>query len=104
SFLLPLHPERSLFPYTTLFRSRALVSLVAGLGEEDAVVPDDRRGVAFVGQIDLPADVLLGGPLERQTALGALPIARRPAPRRPVDRKITRLNSSHVAISYAVFC
>src|SRR5439155_21437952 len=26
------------------------------------------------------------------------------APRRPPDRKSTRLNSSHVAISYAVFC
>src|SRR5437870_8988477 len=28
----------------------------------------------------------------------------RPAPNRTVDRKSTRLNSSHVAISYAVFC
>src|SRR5437870_8041644 len=33
----------------------------------------------------------------------ALPARREPA-RRPEDRKSTRLNSSHVAISYAVFC
>src|SRR5207253_7576455 len=33
-----------------------------------------------------------------------LPILRGPPPRPKVDRKSTRLNSSHVAISYAVFC
>src|SRR6266496_5715482 len=32
------------------------------------------------------------------------PRAEAPRPRPPLDRKITRLNSSHVEISYAVFC
>src|SRR5437870_8701342 len=65
-FLILLPPPRStLFPYTTLFRSR----------EHHRV---SRRGV---------------------------PVAARPVAPRPVlDRKSTRLNSSHVAISYAVFC
>src|SRR5207253_10926248 len=35
---------------------------------------------------------------------GARALARRAADPRKVDRKSTRLNSSHVAISYAVFC
>src|SRR5439155_26993369 len=66
-FLMIRRPPRStLFPYTTLFRSR----------------PDWRRYRAR------PAQPLL----ERLPCL-----ARR-------DRKSTRLNSSHVAISYAVFC
>src|SRR5690625_5709978 len=48
-------------------------------------------------------------PTRRSSDLGVRPAAgpvRRgpPRPARPVDRKSTRLNSSHVAISYAVFC
>src|SRR6266704_5453150 len=61
-FLMIRRPPRStLFPYTTLFRSRPC------------------------------------GPCARRTASRGSP------PARP-DRKSTRLNSSHVSISYAVFC
>src|SRR5690349_22064582 len=68
-FLILRRPPRStLFPYTTLFRSRA----------------DDRARPA----------------LQERGAGGPRHAARRP--RR--DRKSTRLNSSHVEISYAVFC
>src|SRR5256886_4104725 len=73
-------PRSTLFPYTTLFRSRAL---------EEAQV---------VGVIDDAA------------AVGVLPVdARRPAEHAHRgssnrDRKSTRLNSSHSQISYAVFC
>src|SRR2546430_10494915 len=68
-------PRSTLFPYTTLFRSRAL---------EEAQV---------VGVIDDAA------------AVGVLPVdARRPAKHAHRDRKSTRLNSSHSQISYAVFC
>src|SRR5690349_22593652 len=66
-------PRSTLFPYTTLFRSRRLEpGLRAQLGS---------------GRDDLGACYV------RRTAL---------ADRR--DRKSTRLNSSHVEISYAVFC
>src|SRR5437870_9616273 len=76
-FLMIRRPPRStLFPYTTLFRSPR---------------PGQRPG-------DRPRDA---GPRprldQRQTASGHCAHADR-------DRKSTRLNSSHVAISYAVFC
>src|SRR5690606_39866649 len=74
-FLLLRRPPRStLFPYTTLFRSLRWTRL--------------RRAGS-----DLRCPV---APLRRQAPPGA-GIGRR-------DRKSTRLNSSHVKISYAVFC
>src|SRR5437660_2273706 len=67
-------PRSTLFPYTTLFRSC------------------DHRRRAVRGSPGFG-----GGP--------AAPPRVSPAPpARPQDRKSTRLNSSHVAISYAVFC
>src|SRR5690349_21899535 len=73
-------PRSTLFPYTTLFRSlRAL--------REDR---RDRRGV--VGHDRVGA--------EREQPLGLGRVIDRPV----IDRKSTRLNSSHVEISYAVFC
>src|SRR3989442_7307760 len=71
-------PRSTLFPYTTLFRSRA------------ADILCDVRGSA-ARRKRVP-----GGGRDR----GAEP-PRRAADR---DRKSTRLNSSHVRISYAVFC
>src|SRR5438874_9079330 len=75
-------PRSTLFPYTTLFRSR-------------------RRGPAS-------ARTRRGGRARRRPfsaadrAVSAPCAWRRAAARR--DRKSTRLNSSHVEISYAVFC
>src|SRR5947209_13883220 len=72
-------PRSTLFPYTTLFRS-----------EDEAVGTRD-----VVGDLDDPArrlDVVDGG-LNH--------VLRNPE---IVDRKSTRLNSSHANISYAVFC
>src|SRR5688572_31838827 len=90
-------PRSTLFPYTTLFRSelsvarrsrhvldaharRGLVDQVDGLVGKvavlDVAVGEDRRGVQRVVR-DLAA---------------------------VIDRKSTRLNSSHSQISYAVFC
>src|SRR5690625_7663292 len=81
--LLP--PRPLLFPYTTLFRS--LSTLVA---EGFAVhLPEERRYGLGVSAFEL------GTAYSRQE-----PLARLGRP----DRKSTRLNSSHVAISYAVFC
>src|SRR5256885_6333675 len=81
-------PRSTLFPYTTLFRSN---------------VTDGRRRRA--------GSCLRGAP--RPPAGGGLPPARLDDRRRRCgaghlaavgDRKSTRLNSSHLVISYAVFC
>src|SRR5258708_16133627 len=76
-------PRSTLFPYTTLFRSRL------GL-EEIALANLHDRDAAVVEQ------------LER---LQAARVQRDPlGPFAAIDRKSTRLNSSHQIISYAVFC
>src|SRR5437660_5353094 len=72
--MMRLPPTPTLFPYTTLFRSGPQRDFF--LGEPDELVGD--------------------GLARRPRRLA------RPSPTR--DRKSTRLNSSHVAISYAVFC
>src|SRR2546428_8584711 len=76
-------PRSTLFPYTTLFRS----FLVGPHAEDDA-------GVAFLRDEVLEPVGLEGG--------AAGDAAQRVV--HPVDRKSTRLNSSHDQISYAVFC
>src|SRR5438132_4652165 len=68
-------PRSTLFPYTTLFRSYAL------RGRRDAGRPRGTR---------------------RDQSRARAPARRARAAR--LDRKSTRLNSSHTVISYAVFC
>src|SRR5439155_10085457 len=101
--LRPLQPISTLFPYTTLFRSNLSNTpmLVSGsfhfpFGSElvgvDAVSKGHRRERhlrAFGPSVALLRPELLAGLLRAV---------------RHRDRKSTRLNSSHVAISYAVFC
>src|SRR5690606_40923187 len=82
-------PRSTLFPYTTLFRSElrrvhCLGEGGVGVGELLAVV-GGRRDHDLVGP----------GPLGER---------RQRHPDGGGDRKSTRLNSSHVKISYAVFC
>src|SRR2546430_10155113 len=84
-------PRSTLFPYTTLFRS------FVGLAPLGAF-----QVGALAERIGTPHAVALGGAL---TALAvALAAWRVPELRRTLDRKSTRLNSSHSQISYAVFC
>src|SRR6266540_6535232 len=65
-FLMIRRPPRStLFPYTTLFRSKCACQ-------------SSRAGLSMLSSRARPAGIL--------------------------DRKSTRLNSSHITISYAVFC
>src|SRR5256885_5486008 len=74
-------PRSTLFPYTTLFRSK---------------IGDD-FGALTTAEVQLPVE-LIG---RSAAALGHL------SARPDVDggdRKSTRLNSSHLVISYAVFC
>src|SRR5438045_6128176 len=86
-------PGSTLFPYTTLFRSGRLAREPALFGHDRVIgeLPPDRlddqvlRRVVHVGD-DVAAEGVL-------VADGAAP-----------DRKSTRLNSSHLGISYAVFC
>src|SRR3712207_7243640 len=80
-FLMMRRPPRStLFPYTTLFRSRADSFAQAAL----AAVVELRQAICCADQSFLAQRL-------------------RRAQQR-LDRKSTRLNSSHANISYAVFC
>src|SRR5690606_41981015 len=90
SFIIRPPPRSTLFPYTTLFRSRApkephratpAVSVV-----ERVPRPTEFSDPAEVGTLRRPRNS------ERVSGVLFL------------DRKSTRLNSSHVKISYAVFC
>src|SRR5690242_21027013 len=86
-------PRSTLFPYTTLFRSSGddKSEKHADIGDEEALESHTFRGV---GEIELPAPGL--GSLNYDLYLKRLAEG--------VDRKSTRLNSSHMSISYAVFC
>src|SRR5256885_10074304 len=80
-------PRSTLFPYTTLFRSLSnllehgdtLISGSLGFFSGQIVEISERAGAKVVN-----LETELGKPL--------------------TDRKSTRLNSSHLVISYAVFC
>src|SRR5690625_5492153 len=85
SLLSPPPPRSTLFPYTTLFRSQQ------HHGWQQRVPVDV---VLLEALLDPPVRIMAFGQLQRLP--GAMI--------RTGDRKSTRLNSSHVAISYAVFC
>src|SRR5204863_5717305 len=95
--MIPRPPRSTLFPYTTLFRSnpRRGETTVHRLGERGAALLANEKGLLHhhVGAV-----LQLAG---RQCF-----IRRRGGTAQDVrpDRKSTRLNSSHVEISYAVFC
>src|SRR3989442_11094543 len=83
-------PRSTLFPYTTLFRSLDL--------REPGVAVFGRRGMQQIdgGDENTGRDEMRDARCGRRglgSSLGRLQ-----------DRKSTRLNSSHVRISYAVFC
>src|SRR5256885_7627427 len=86
-------PRSTLFPYTTLFRS-------------DRGIP--RRVYELEGEASLEFGLVEAG--ERPPGIGCLElrggVALLTAQRaiQAADRKSTRLNSSHLVISYAVFC
>src|SRR5262245_62614789 len=84
----------TLFPYTTLFRSVLAVDLRNPHWQEN-------RPVVHAVEIDTGFENVRvacqthGG---QKSAVGSAPETD------PLDRKSTRLNSSHLGISYAVFC
>src|SRR3712207_8353492 len=84
-------PRSTLFPYTTLFRSGLRLLGLRAAGEDGdahalagAVRQADHAAHHLVGVARINAEI--HGDLDR------------------LDRKSTRLNSSHANISYAVFC
>src|SRR5256885_12939393 len=85
-------PRSTLFPYTTLFRSAV------------QLVPNEASEPPAARAADLPARGR-----RRGRPLGCAPSQARGRRRFQCgqgnrDRKSTRLNSSHLVISYAVFC
>src|SRR2546427_9113952 len=81
-------PRSTLFPYTTLFRSRELLAPAIRLAREGY-------------ELDFPRSRQIGLAAER---LGRFPASAAQFLVKGQDRKSTRLNSSHSQISYAVFC
>src|SRR5207253_9374156 len=79
---IPLPPRSTLFPYTTLFRSKSITEFT--LDEWNSVMNTNLTSVFLMCRAFVPH--MKGHGYGR------------------IDRKSTRLNSSHVAISYAVFC
>src|SRR5256885_10984687 len=96
-------PRSTLFPYTTLFRSEggatARIMLIQAAANAWNV-PTSECSAAN--------SVITHKPSGRKTTYGkvAEAAARLTPPEKPAlkDRKSTRLNSSHLVISYAVFC
>src|SRR3712207_7795088 len=82
-------PSSTLFPYTTLFRSGQVAP-----GRPGPELPQDAVHDRAVVLPPLAAPAVFGQ--KRRDTL--------PSPVRQLDRKSTRLNSSHANISYAVFC
>src|SRR3712207_8389893 len=88
-FLMIRRPPRStLFPYTTLFRSK-LTERAHGDHARWVYIAQERQVLATIAQI------AVRNVLDNPEAV---------AVRQLEDRKSTRLNSSHANISYAVFC
>src|SRR3712207_8416767 len=93
-------PRSTLFPYTTLFRSvDAVRDVHDGRTPRFLRVPRNRP-VERPVHLDGPGVPLEAAFDRRQHARGDV-LARHEL---EVDRKSTRLNSSHANISYAVFC
>src|SRR3712207_6886487 len=85
-------PRSTLFPYTTLFRSREFRRCIAEAAERGQTVFLSSHQLAEVEAVCTRVGILRHGHLVEVAGLEEL------------DRKSTRLNSSHANISYAVFC
>src|SRR3712207_7840321 len=79
-------PRSTLFPYTTLFRSRDEYDLIVGARSADSQATRVRAAGNWA--LNRLASYVVGRDIPDLTR----------------DRKSTRLNSSHANISYAVFC
>src|SRR5260221_2239886 len=84
-------PRSTLFPYTTLFRSHVVAREAGGITQHIGAyqIEFEKKKITF---IDTPGHAAFN----KMRARGARAT--------DLDRKSTRLNSSHTVISYAVFC
>src|SRR3712207_8983135 len=87
-------PRSTLFPYTTLFRSIGYAFVLLGV-RALATRPGSFFGFTFLADVGLLALAMWRPNPSRIAA---------PTGVAGLDRKSTRLNSSHANISYAVFC
>src|SRR5256885_6967907 len=87
-------PRSTLFPYTTLFRSQAAGRLLA-LNNERHLKPAAEMARLFA---DLPEAIANTREISARLHFTLADLGYE------LDRKSTRLNSSHLVISYAVFC
>src|SRR5688500_19448549 len=84
--MLPRPPNSTLFPYTTLFRSE----LKESYQSTAATQLQSMRSTNYCAKQTVRKDRMTTGVFSLQQQVS--------------DRKSTRLNSSHLVISYAVFC
>src|SRR2546430_9278837 len=97
-------PKSTLFPYTTLFRSEGFVDmkdkyfLLNGRSYPDTVTAGPLATISADGAMHYsqPLSSIISIPAGKKLLLRISDL--------DVDRKSTRLNSSHSQISYAVFC
>src|SRR5438045_6468345 len=84
-------PRSPLFPYTTLFRSQRPIELGADIVVHSTTKFLNGHSDSIGGAVISNSDEIemTAPPMESEC---------------PLDRKSTRLNSSHLGISYAVFC
>src|SRR5437868_13145543 len=99
--MLRAQPRYTLFPYTSLFRSieaemRAHEQRDAGVALRQLVVREAHGALPRLGQQQLGACAAVVGLFPAEQHAGVVVV-------QDQDRKSTRLNSSHVSISYAVF-
>src|SRR5262245_63122289 len=101
--MIPPPPRSTLFPYTTLFRS----FIVSELGNASfilwALLPI-AAFAALIGILCYAVSMVLHQPAMFGVRVDGTSRLLAPYGTFPEDRKSTRLNSSHLGISYAVFC
>src|SRR5258705_8822687 len=85
-------PRSTLFPYTTLFRSPVIQGPLGGLSSQKLTAAvSNFGGLGSFGAHGLAPEAIKEAIAEIRSLTSK-------------DRKSTRLNSSHLGISYAVFC
>src|SRR5256885_13147585 len=87
-------PRSTLFPYTTLFRSGTLIRMADGSARAIECVGPNEHVVTAEGRTGMVRRLLVRREVDLLIRLTVW----------DQDRKSTRLNSSHLVISYAVFC
>src|SRR5947209_15014357 len=94
-------PRSTLFPYTTLFRSDGVYNDLAN-AEGFAQECNEARSMGFDGKTLIHPNQI--APCNQAFSPSGEEVAQAKKIIAALDRKSTRLNSSHANISYAVFC